>query len=187
MPRGGNRQGAGRKGGWKNSETQVIRVPKILAAQILDYARQLDSGLLPFISEQLKDLPDKVLDFETKSNPLSDLADYSISPGQLRIDGLNDSETESKTKLIDFETKSNVPPNKPDGLRWLSSEQAWKVSQARGCDRNLEGFRKRASRHPEEALDQYGLRRLPLLVRGRNDVPVFEDLRYNDDPDCQDF
>ena len=44
MPRGGHREGAGRKGGWKNSETQVIRVPRIFAAQLLDIARRLDLG-----------------------------------------------------------------------------------------------------------------------------------------------
>ena len=44
MPRGGHREGAGRKGGWMNPETQVIRVPKIFAAQLLDIARRLDLG-----------------------------------------------------------------------------------------------------------------------------------------------
>lgn len=44
MPRGGYREGAGRKGGWMNPETQVIRVPKIFAAQLLDIARRLDLG-----------------------------------------------------------------------------------------------------------------------------------------------
>lgn len=44
MSRGGHREGAGRKGGWKNSETQVIRVPRIFAAQLLDIARRLDLG-----------------------------------------------------------------------------------------------------------------------------------------------
>lgn len=44
MPRGGHREGAGRKGGWRNSETQVIRVPKVFAAQLLDIARRLDLG-----------------------------------------------------------------------------------------------------------------------------------------------
>ena len=44
MSRGGYREGAGRKGGWKNSETQVIRVPRIFAAQLLGIARRLDLG-----------------------------------------------------------------------------------------------------------------------------------------------
>jgi len=44
MPRGGHREGAGRKGGWKNFETQVIRVPKVFVAQLMDIARRLDLG-----------------------------------------------------------------------------------------------------------------------------------------------
>lgn len=96
MGRGGQREGAGRKSGWKHSETQTIRVPKIFAAQVLDYARQLDSepGILepsldpeplPGISEQV--------DSETFSELV--LAE-EVSPGQTSIFDLIDSETKSK-------------------------------------------------------------------------------------------
>jgi hypothetical protein len=42
MTRGGIREGAGSKPGWKKGKTKIIRVPEVLADQILDYARKLD-------------------------------------------------------------------------------------------------------------------------------------------------
>lgn len=44
MPRGGYREKAGRKPGWNHTETQVIRVPKAIAPQLLEIAKKLDKG-----------------------------------------------------------------------------------------------------------------------------------------------
>lgn len=44
MPRGGHREKAGRKSGWVNSETQLIRVPRVLASRLLEIAKHLDQG-----------------------------------------------------------------------------------------------------------------------------------------------
>lgn len=44
MPRGGRREKAGRKSGWVNSETQLIRVPKIFASRLIEIAKYLDQG-----------------------------------------------------------------------------------------------------------------------------------------------
>ena len=49
MPRGGVRNGAGRKTQWASgctfSETTVIRVPKRLKSKILEVAHRLDAGI----------------------------------------------------------------------------------------------------------------------------------------------
>ena len=46
MPRGGKRKGAGRPSSWKSGcrfeDTKLIRVPKVIADQVLEYAHQLD-------------------------------------------------------------------------------------------------------------------------------------------------
>ena len=42
--RGGYRVNAGRKSSWRHSETQTIRVPKVLVQQLVKLARQLDQG-----------------------------------------------------------------------------------------------------------------------------------------------
>jgi hypothetical protein len=42
MPRGGKREGAGGKPTWKNGKTKTIRVPIVLAEEILKIARELD-------------------------------------------------------------------------------------------------------------------------------------------------
>ena len=44
MGRGGYRQGAGRKAGWRQGQTQTIRVPIALKEQLLEISRQLDRG-----------------------------------------------------------------------------------------------------------------------------------------------
>lgn len=44
MPRGGKRKGAGRKADWKHGKTKTIRVPEVLAEEILEYAHKLDIG-----------------------------------------------------------------------------------------------------------------------------------------------
>jgi hypothetical protein len=44
MSRGGARAGAGVKSSWKNGKTKLIRVPESLADEVLEYARELDSG-----------------------------------------------------------------------------------------------------------------------------------------------
>ena len=43
MNRGGYRQGAGRKAGWRHGATQTIRVPVALREELLEIARQLDN------------------------------------------------------------------------------------------------------------------------------------------------
>lgn len=42
MPRGGKREGAGGKPTWKNGKTKTIRVPIVLAEEILRIAKELD-------------------------------------------------------------------------------------------------------------------------------------------------
>ena len=93
MPRGGHRKGAGRKGGWMNPETQVIRVPKIFAAQLLDIARRLDLGepenlVLPVFSIDL-------------AHPIVEPEILQVNPDQIELFSLIpeviESVTESKT------------------------------------------------------------------------------------------
>jgi hypothetical protein len=105
MPRGGYREKAGRKSGWNNLETQVIRVPKILAERLLDIARHLDKGeevslLTP--SKPVVEILDPVLD----SLPQIEV------PGQMSI---FDSVTESKES-----SESEFHPIRPMGLRELA-------------------------------------------------------------------
>lgn len=43
--RGGYREKAGRKSGWKHPATKSIRVPPEIADQVVDIAKQIDNGL----------------------------------------------------------------------------------------------------------------------------------------------
>lgn len=44
MARGGARLNAGAKAKWKHGKTKTIRVPEVLADQILEYSKKLDDG-----------------------------------------------------------------------------------------------------------------------------------------------
>jgi hypothetical protein len=182
MGRGGHREKAGRKPGWKHSETQTIRVPKVFATQLLEYARRLDSGegleLVQMSPEPAQDLslafnPDQIDIFSYLSRSLDSETD-STAPN-----------SEASFPLLESVTDSNIPPKKPDELRWLSSRRAHQVAVERGCLRNLEGFRKWAKRNSDKCLQDYSLRRLPSLLTGDNSAPAFEDVQYgisqNDD------
>jgi hypothetical protein len=94
MGRGGQREGAGRKSGWTHSETQTIRVPKIFVAQILDYARQLDSGV-EILEPEVRVL--RQIESETISEIDQSL---EIAPGQISLFEPIDSATESKVTSL---------------------------------------------------------------------------------------
>ena len=93
MPRGGYREGAGRKGGWMNPETQVIRVPKIFAAQLLDIARRLDLG-------EPENLVPPVFSVDP-AQPIVESETLQVNPDQIElfspIPEVIESVTESKT------------------------------------------------------------------------------------------
>ena len=57
--RGGWRQNAGRKAGWRHGETQTIRVPVALKEQLLEIGRQLDNG--EFVSNPTDEELDELL------------------------------------------------------------------------------------------------------------------------------
>ncbi len=42
--RGGRRENAGRKATWNHKDTITIRVPKVIATQVMEVARRLDCG-----------------------------------------------------------------------------------------------------------------------------------------------
>jgi hypothetical protein len=175
MGRGGRREKAGRRSGWKHSETQTIRVPKVFAAQLLEHARRLDSGedleFVQEVSEQTQDLP-------PVSNPDQiDIWSYLSEP----LDFETDSKTPSygiSLSFVESVTDSNTPPKKPDELRWLSSRRAHQVAVERGYLLTSGGFRAWANRNSDKCLQDYSLRRLPSLLAGDNSVPTFEDVQY---------
>lgn len=111
MSRGGKRKGAGGKPTWKNGKTKTIRVPIVLAEEVLNYARELDEkGVIE------DDTESKMLDLSGITVPeirgrrfvfLSDLlrAGYEIHPltwaevarAELRLTSIT---ADSKSKLL---------------------------------------------------------------------------------------
>lgn len=70
--RGGSREGSGRPSAWNNKKTVAIRVPECFAAELLNYARQMDEGknlsLLDNVQNQkLLIILKKALEYPTNS------------------------------------------------------------------------------------------------------------------------
>ena len=93
MPRGGRREGAGRKTQWESGcsfpETAVIRVPKVLKNELLEIAHRLDAGEeVDLVSKSIKQrneyLEGKVLELENK------LQDFQSQPLQLEMNFSSD-------------------------------------------------------------------------------------------------
>ena len=78
MPRGGHRENAGRKSGWKHPDTQTIRVPKVYANQLIEIARRLDKGeSIEFVSKPKNELV-------TKSKAKKEVTKDSVSKSTKR-------------------------------------------------------------------------------------------------------
>ena len=130
--RGGERKGAGRKAAWKHGETQTIRVPKVLAEQILEIAKRLDSGdIIEFVSKS-KEKPKRKRESVTKSKPIPN--DYvtdserKLQPLSGRALGLRLGV--SDTAIINHRDGKVLPAipewtqsRDPDGVSWFYSEE----------------------------------------------------------------
>ncbi|AFY60863.1 hypothetical protein [Synechococcus sp. PCC 6312] len=65
--RGGKRKGAGRKSAWQNQKTCTIRVPVIIAQQLLEIAHELDQ----YASEHQLSISDVLRQLEIKPNTIN--------------------------------------------------------------------------------------------------------------------
>ena len=126
MPRGGKRLGAGRKSAWINKETQLIRVPKVLAQQILQYAHELDEKVAASeakrshkpASRQMDLLP-VALDSATKSK--------NVPP--MTLTALSERLGRHKSTLVGVRKQGSERlahwsrEKDPDGLEWEYREE----------------------------------------------------------------
>ena len=75
MSRGGKRDNAGRKSGWVNLETKLIRVPVAIEFQLMAIAKKLDQG--------------EIIDLETKSIEVKPIEIESVT--ESKLDSVTDS------------------------------------------------------------------------------------------------
>jgi len=64
MSRGGKRDNAGRKSGWVNAETKLVRVPVVIEPQLMAIAKKLDQG--------------ETIDLETKSIEIESVTESNL-------------------------------------------------------------------------------------------------------------
>ena len=63
MPRGGKRQGAGRKSAWNSGKTKAVKLPESLIPEIVEFARTIDSTLVNGLyGEEKVDSQDRLVD-----------------------------------------------------------------------------------------------------------------------------
>jgi hypothetical protein len=99
MSRGGKRDNAGRKSGWINLETKLIRIPVKIEADLMAIAKKLDQG--------------ETFDLETKSN-------------QIEIETVTESNLDSVTvsiKEIVYRYKDEYLKTTPENTRWTQAKK----------------------------------------------------------------
>jgi hypothetical protein len=92
MSRGGARDNAGRKSGWVNVETKLIRIPVMIESQLIAIAKKLDQG--------------EIIDFETKSIEIESVTESKL-----------DSVTDSIKEIVDRYKKESDAAT-PKNTRW---------------------------------------------------------------------
>lgn len=92
MSRGGARDNAGRKSGWVNLKTKLIRVPEVIESQLMAIAKKLDQG--------------EIIDLETKSIEIESVTESNL-----------DSVTDS-IKTIVSKYRQESDKTTPTNTRW---------------------------------------------------------------------
>ena len=77
-------------------------------------------------------------------------------------------------------------PSSADGKRFLTLKQAYPIAKYRGYANQLGTFKEWARKNPEECFRLYSLYRLKTINALRG-TPIFEDVTYVSELDCQDF
>ena len=146
MPRGGRREGAGRKTQWESgctfSETTVIRIPRILKVKILDMAHRLDAGdeinlVTKSISTRNQYLEDRIVELELALNE-SQKTIFELKEKQLESRSIHQFE-------IDYEavsTKKRLEGFKQKILKAVGGPKSSKTRQRveKALDGEIKGF-----------------------------------------------
>ena len=111
MPRGGFRENAGRKSGWNNTETQVIRVPKSLAPQLIEIARKLNNGEAFELVTESKTEAESI-----ERIVLAPATEPAVIPNQMNLLDFDDEISSSKIAVLQNEEFSL--PISDLGRRW---------------------------------------------------------------------
>lgn len=101
MSRGGKRDNAGRKSGWVNLETKLIRVPVAIESQLMAIAKKLDQG--------------EIIELETKSIEIESVTES-------RLDSVTDSIKEIFNRYRQESNKSTPTSTRWDQARKLLTE-----------------------------------------------------------------
>lgn len=111
MPRGGKREGAGRKTAWMSGcsfeETTVIRVPKYLKSKILELAHRLDAGeKIDLDTKSIKEKNDRL------ENRILELEKQLLNQKEFKKEIVTKPKPQESIKfeqqLIDLDTNSKI-------------------------------------------------------------------------------
>jgi hypothetical protein len=105
MSRGGARDNAGRKSGWVNLETKLIRVPVAIESQLMAIAKKLDQG--------------EIIDLETKSIEIESVTESNL-----------DSVTDSIKEIVDRYRKESDAKSLTKTTRWDAARKLLRELEA---------------------------------------------------------
>lgn len=146
MPRGGRREGAGRKTQWESgctfSETTVIRIPRILRAKVLDIAHKLDAGnnidlVTNSIATRNQYLEDRIVELELALDEyrkrILDLEEKQLENVSIHQFEIDYGTMSTKNKLEDFKQKI---------LKAVGGSKSSRTRQRvkKALDKEIEGF-----------------------------------------------
>lgn len=142
MARGGKRKGAGRKSGWINSDTTIIRVPKVFAERLTKIARQLDEGTylessanknVVVESNEKPKITSSQLVIPGSGSVVPPINDLTVLSGQalsIRL-GLNKAGVSNARRRFGNDERKLLNWSKgkdPDGICWKYDEESKKYS-----------------------------------------------------------
>ncbi|QFS51539.1 hypothetical protein GXM_09033 [Nostoc sphaeroides CCNUC1] len=122
--RGGRRENAGRKAIWKNKDTITIRVPKLIATQVLELAHKLDSGGKIDLDTKSKIAENDAI-APSKSNFCEIITKSKIPDQGTAHDFVIDSNSEEAESI----TTSNLPANEIITNSSLMEYEAIKIAK----------------------------------------------------------
>lgn len=149
MSRGGRRDNAGRKSGWINVETKLIRIPVAIEADLMAIAKKLDQG--------------ESFELETKSNQIEI---ESVTESQL------DSVTDSIKEIVD-RYKDEYLKTTPDNTRWTQAKKLLiDLEVSLYGDTSLESVTKSKSKNKETVTESNTIQNDSATVSNDDDIEL---------------
>jgi len=157
MSRGGKRDNAGRKSGWANLETKLIRIPVAIEADLMAIAKKLDQGeyveieakskeietvtesKLDFVTVSIKEIVDRYKDEYLKTTPKNTRWDNArkllselelILYGETSLESVTKSKPKKKeTEIVETIQDESVTVSENNNIELVTESKSYEIEQ----------------------------------------------------------